>query len=152
MVAVVGRPALHVPRLQLPGAAKVQTHKGGGDPPGKYGGQGSMTADPIPMRYRDLVPNFNRADGFVEIPTDYERMPLGRPASDGHPEAQQISREAHKRLTRLIRRCGIAPVYFDGGAEGIDAPRANTLGCRVPVDDWDIMMGDEIPRWYWVPK
>ena len=104
-----------------------------------------MTADPIPMRYRDLVPNFHRAGGFVEIPADYERMPRGRPATDGHPGAQRISAEAHRRLRKLIHDRGLAPVYFDGKTETSGDRRATTLGCKVPIDDWDIFMGDENP-------
>ena len=108
--------------------------------------------DPIPMRYRDLVPDFNRAGGFVEIPADYERMTRGRPATDGHPEAQQISAEAHRRLRILIRECGLTPAYSEDRAEYSRHRRANAFGCMVPVGDWDAMMGAEIPRWYWVPK
>ena len=110
--------------------------------------------DRVPMRYRDLVPNFRCSKyggkAVIEVPPNYGSMPDGKPTTADGPDA-----EAHKMLRRLIHESVPAPVFDEVRAEEAEAAgvpgghRLTILGVRIPKDRFDMIMGQAVPGRFW---
>ena len=93
------------------------------------------------MLLADIAPNFRVVSGKVEIPARWREArywPNGR-----------IDTQAAEEIAALIADAGRrSPIYAEGLAERLDAPRLKVHGYVIDVAQWDEVMREPCGVWW----
>lgn len=93
-----------------------------------------------PMTLRDVAPNFRVMGGMVEVPKSWRDA--------RHWPAEPVDSDAMRAIENLLTRAPAEMIYHEGVAEKLNNHELRQPGYRVPVSEWDAVMGAVIGCWW----